>query len=180
MRVWATGNRDLLNNSNENPTAPFKTGGCLDLMLGLDASAQAKRTAPVPGDIRFLVTLVDGRPKALVYRQKMAKPDPARAVTFKSPVREVTFEQIDDVSDKVQFAKDNKGNYEVSVPLVALGWKIPSKKGQRIKADIGVLRAENGHVNARHYWANKATAITADLPSEAELQPGFWGELEFQ
>lgn len=178
--VWATGNRDLLSNSNENPTAPFKTGGCLDLMLGLDASAQAKRTSPVPGDIRFLVTLVDGKPKALVYRQKMAKADPARAVAFKSPVREVTFDQIDDVSDKVQLAKDDKGRYEVSVPLAALGWKNPPKKGQRIKADIGVLRAENGHVNARHYWANKATAITADLPSEAELQPGFWGELEFQ
>ena len=91
-----------------------------------------------------------------------------------------TFDRIDDVSDKVQFAKDDQGHYEVSIPLAALGMKIPPKKGQRMKADIGVLRAENGHVNARHYWANKATAITADLPSEAELQPGFWGELEFK
>lgn len=178
--VWTTGSRDLLNNNNENPTAPFKTGGCLDLMLGLNMSAQAKRTAPVPGDIRFLVTLVDGKPKALVYRQKVSKADPSKAVVFKSPVREVTFDRIDDVSDKVQFAKDDQGHYEVSIPLAALGMKIPPKKGQRMKADIGVLRAENGHVNARHYWANKATAITADLPSEADLQPGFWGELEFK
>ena len=178
--VWSTGNRDLLRNSSENPTAPFKTGGCLDIMLGLNQAASAKRSAPVPGDIRLLVTRVDGKTKALVYRQKVSRPDPSRAVVFKSPVREVSFDRIDDVSDLVECAGDDQGHFEISVPLAALGLKTPPRKGTRLKADIGVLRAENGRVNARHYWANKATAITADLPSEAELTPGFWGEVEFR
>ena len=32
----------------------------------------------------------------------------------------------------------------------------------------------------RVYWSNKNTAITADLPSEAGLQPRLWGTFIFE
>ena len=31
----------------------------------------------------------------------------------------------------------------------------------------------------RAYWSNKATGITADVPSEAMLTPQLWGKWEF-
>lgn len=34
-------------------------------------------------------------------------------------------------------------------------------------------------VLGREYWANKATQITADAPSEAELHPELWGHVRF-
>ena len=43
-------------------------------------------------------------------------------------------------------------------------------------ADLGVLRGSNFQTTQRVYWSNKATAITADVPSEAELTPKLWGK----
>ena len=71
-------------------------------------------------------------------------------------------------------ATDKEGNYELSVPLAALGWK--PKIGQTYGADLGVLRGSGGQTTQRVYWSNKATAITADVPSEAELTPRLWGK----
>ena len=175
--LWETGDRDLLRNTGENPVALFKTGGCLDLMLGTDPRADAKRDRPVPGDLRLLVTRVNGRPRALVYRQKVARPDRSRAVPFSSPTRTILFDQVDDVSAEIQLAGDDQGRFEASIPLRALG--LAAESGQRLRADIGVLRGADGQTIARHYWSNKSTAITSDVPSEAELTPGLWGVLEF-
>lgn len=44
------------------------------------------------------------------------------------------------------------------------------------RADIGLLRGRDGQTTQRVYWSNKATAITADVPSEAELAPRLWGK----
>ena len=175
---WETGDRDLLRNTGENPVALFKTGGCLDLMLGTDPKADAKRNGPVPGDLRLLVTRVDDRTRALVYRQKVAHRAPSKVVPFSSPSRTIPFDQVDDVSSQVQLAGDDKGRFEASIPLRVLGLAAP-QPGLRLRADIGVLRGADGQTIARHYWSNKATAITSDVPSEAELTPGLWGLLEF-
>ena len=78
--------------------------------------------------------------------------------------------------------KNDKGKvasafYEVSVPLSTLGLK--PADGQSIKADIGILRGNGFQTLQRVYWNNKATAITADVPSEAELTPALWGRWQF-
>ena len=89
-------------------------------------------------------------------------------VTPRSP------DAVEDVSQQVSVATDKEGNYEISIPLAALHWQ--PKPGAIYRADIGVLRGANGQTTQRVYWANKATAITADVPSEAELTPGLWGK----
>ena len=109
---------------------------------------------------------------ALVYRAKV--PGTKEPVPFSSPWRTVNIDVVDDVSSSVALATDNAGNYEISMPLDVLGWK--PKPGEAFKADIGVLRGANGQTTQRVYWANKATAITADVPSEAELTPKLWGK----
>ncbi len=158
--AWRTTEKDLLSNSGETPNALFKTGGCLDLMLQADT------------DQRLLITLVKGKPRALLYRSKV--PGTTQPVAFGSPWRSIHIDVVEDVSDRLTFATDNTGNFEISVPLETLHWQ--PKPGDTARADLGVLRGSNGQTTQRIYWSNKATAITADVPSEAELTPQLWGK----
>ncbi len=158
--AWRTGEKDLLNNSGETPNALFKTGGCLDLMLQADT------------DQRLLVTLIKGKPRAMLYRAKV--PGTAQPVAFSSPWRSISIDVVEDVTASIAFAADNSGNYEISLPLVVLHWQ--PKPGDEALADLGVLRGSNFQTTQRIYWSNKATAITADVPSEAELTPKLWGK----
>ena len=158
--AWRTNEKDLLNNSGETPNALFKTGGCLDLMLQTDT------------DQRLLITLVKGQPRAVLYRAKV--PGTAQPVAFSSPWRSIHIDSVEDISEQVTLATDKAGNFEISVPIAALHWT--PKSNDLIRADIGVLRGSNGQTTQRVYWSNKATAITADVPSEAELTPKLWGQ----
>ena len=101
--AWRTKDKDLLKNSGELPLAPFKTGGALDLMIGANPKADAKRNAPVAGDLRLLVTLVEGKPRAVLYR---AVADDKKPTPFSSPWRTINFDRVDDVSADVQLAGD--------------------------------------------------------------------------
>ena len=157
--AWRTTEKDLLNNSGETPDALFKTGGCLDLMLQTDT------------DQRLLVTLVKGQPRAVLYRAKV--PGTRQPVAFGSPWRTINIDVVEDITAQVIFATNKTGNYEISVPLATLHWA--PKSNDTVRADIGVLRGSNGQTTQRVYWSNKATAITADVPSEAELTPKLWG-----
>ncbi len=173
--AWRTAELDLLRNSGEMPTAPFKTGGCLDLMLGTDASADATRAEPVAGDLRLLITRVKEKTLALLYRAKVA--GTKEPIPFSSPWRTITFDRVEDVSARVELVAAD-GNYEIAVPLAALG--LAPAAGLSIKADIGVLRGDGMQTTQRVYWSNKGTGITSDVPSEAMLTPNLWGRWVFE
>lgn len=158
--AWRTSEKDLLNNSGETPNALFKTGGCLDLMLQTDT------------DQRLLVTLIKGKPRAMLYRAKVH--GTSQPVSFSSPWRSISIDVVEDVTASLAFATDNAGNYEISIPLSIVHWQ--PKAGDEVRADLGVLRGANFQTTQRIYWSNKATAITADVPSEAELTPKLWGK----
>ncbi|WP_404308636.1 NHL repeat-containing protein [Neorhodopirellula lusitana] len=162
--AWRTTEKNLLNNSGETPTAFFKTGGCLDIMLQTET------------DQRLLITLVKGEPRAMLYRSKV--PGTAKPVAFSSPWRTINIDVVEEISSQVAFATDGTGNYEVSIPLATLHWA--PKSNDLVRADIGVLRGSGGQTTQRIYWSNKATAITADVPSEAELTPKLWGQWKVQ
>ncbi len=172
--AYRTGDDKLLLNSGAVPLAPFKTGGALDLMLGTNPNADPRRSAPVAGDLRLLVTQVRGQTKALLYRA--VAPGATNATPFSSPDRTVSFDEVRDVSAQVQLAGSG-GNYEFSIPLAVLG--LQARAGQSISGDIGVLRGDGAETTARVYWSNKATSIVSDVPSEAQLTPQLWGKLEF-
>lgn len=74
----------------------------------------------------------------------------------------------------MRLATDGNGRYELSVPLTVLGWDPTA--GQSFRGDVGLLRGNGFQTLQRVYWSNKATAITSDVPSEAELTPRLWGE----
>jgi hypothetical protein len=169
--AYRTGEKYLLKNTGATPNALFKTGGCLDLMLAADPSANPQRTSPVAGDLRLLVTTVDGKTRAALYRAVV--PGTKEPVKFSSPWRTITIDAVEDVSDQVQLAGDGKGDFELSVPLAVLGWR--PAPGKAFRGDVGLLRGNGFQTFQRVYWSNKATAITSDVPSEAELTPRLWG-----
>jgi hypothetical protein len=173
---WETGDAQLLKNSGTEETAPFKTGGALDLMLGTDPRADANRTTAVAGDVRLLITQVHGKTKALIYRAVVPGAPADQRVMFRSPTRTVSFDRVDDLSDRVQLTADGRGNYEVALPLDLLGWT--PRAGDRFKADIGILRGDGTETVQRVYWNNKVTALLSDVPDEATLSPSLWGIIE--
>lgn len=170
--AWRTTEKDLLRNTGETPNAPFKHGGCLDLMLAVDPSAAPDRNVPVPGDQRLLITQINGETHALLYRARV--PGTKEPVAFSSPWRTITIDVVEDITEQVTLATDKEGNFEISVPLAVIHWQ--PKLGEIYQADLGVLRGANGQTTQRVYWTNKATAITADVPSEAQLTPKLWGK----
>jgi hypothetical protein len=176
--AWDTRDPKLLTNSGETPNALFKTGGALDLMLGCDGTADPERRRPVAGDLRLPVTRVDGQTKAMLYRQVDPQADPSDNVPFSSPWRTIVFDRVEDVSDGVTLALDGLGDHEISVPLAVLGLKV--RRGERIKGHIGILRGNGTETAARSYRSNKATSITADVPSEVMLTPHLWGIIEWK
>ncbi|NNJ26684.1 hypothetical protein LzC2_27740 [Planctomycetes bacterium LzC2] len=174
--AYRTGQKDLLRNAGESPNSLFKTGGALDLMLAAGAGngPEDDPTAQRPvrqGDLRLLMTRVDGRTRAVLYRGVV--PSTAEPVGFSSPWRTITLDEVTDISDRVTLADDGAGNFEVRVPLALLDWN--PKPGETYRGDLGLLRGDGRQTVQRVYWSNKATAITSDVPSEAELQPSLWG-----
>ncbi len=179
---YRTSEPNLLVNANNVANAPFKTGGALDLMLGVNAGADPKRTSPAVGDMRLLVyqttTSAGIQNHALLYRAVV--PGTTRPVPFSSPAQTITLDQVIDVSNDVELDSTDgpPGTFSFSIPLAALGLKPAA--GQTIKADIGILRGNGTQTLQRVYWSNKATGITSDVPSEAELTPELWGQWIFQ
>ena len=173
--AYRTGDANLLQNTGEMPNALFKTGGALDLMIGADDAADEKRAKPAAGDCRLLVTQAKGKIVARLYRAVV--PGTTEPMPFSSPWRTITLDSVEDVGAQVQLAGAN-GNYELSIPLAAL--QLKPKDSHPIKADIGILRGNGFQTLQRVYWANKASGITADVPSEAELTPMLWGQWEFR
>jgi hypothetical protein len=76
-------------------------------------------------------------------------------------------------SAPTQEYRDSGGFYEVSIPSKTLG--LHASDGQRMQADIGILRGNGTETTVRSYWSNKATGITADVPSEAAVTPHLLG-----
>ena len=142
----------------------FNTGDCVDLMYLTN---------------RLLLTVRDGKPLAVLYKQT----DPTRTwpVAFVSPDRAVYFGNVIELQDVKMEVTRSKTGYllKATVPLKTLGIQ-PSQKV--IPGDVGVIfgsQSGNG-ARLRLYWANKATAITSDVPSEAALAPENWGKLRFE
>jgi hypothetical protein len=161
----------LLNSATEFPFA-FTQGGGLDLMLRTSGSGDDKK--PEVGDIRLFVTKKNGKVLAVLYRQKAT--GIGNRQTFASPVGEVIFDDVQDVSKYVEVAS-NGSNYEFSVPLSVLGLKDPV--GKTFRGDVGFVLSDGVRARARIYWHNKWDSMAADVPSEARLNPGQWGLFKF-
>jgi hypothetical protein len=169
---WQTGDPDLIANAATDYRFLFKKGGGLDLMLNVQPQRGDARAKPSQDNVRLLVAREGGQTKAVLY-QPVAPGSPAESRTvFASPVGEVTFDSVRDVSSEVSL-EQSQGTYTVKIPLSLLGWS--PKSGQTYRADLGVLRGNGAQTMQRAYWNNRDTAIVSDIPSEARLRPENWG-----
>lgn len=175
--AFKTSDPHLLDNDAVNPTFMFKNGGSIDLMIGTDATADPRRTSPVKGDLRLLVTKVKGRPVAMLYRAVVPGTQEKNRVLFESPIGKVWFDRVDDLSGQLHLAQ-NGGNVEFSVPLSALSFS--PQAGESVLADFGILRGNGAQTIQRLYWNNFNTSIVSDIPGEARLQPANWGLWTFR
>jgi hypothetical protein len=76
-------------------------------------------------------------------------------------------------------ASGNSYVVEAAVPLADIGID-PKAKGIAMMGDVGVIYADaSGTSRAlRLYYYNKQTSVTADLTTEATLQPAQWGTVQ--
>ncbi len=177
--AWRTGDPNAAAGTDGDARYQFKRGGALDLMIGSGSDgADPRRQAPVVGDQRLLVTQIDGRTRAILYRAVAPSAPTGDGVLFESPIGQVHFDQVTDVSSQVTLASSGKGDYELSVPLAVLGMPVP-QAGETILGDIGLLRGNAGQTTERLYWNNKDTGLVSDVPTEARLAPGLWGLWQF-
>ena len=170
--AYKTDQPQLLRNSATEFPFAFTQGGGLDLMLRTGGNGENKN--PEIGDIRLFVTKKDGKTLAVLYRQKSLRV--GNRQTFASPVGQVTFDDVQNVSQTVELAS-NGSNYEFSVPFSVLGISAPV--GKTFRGDAGFVLSDGVRARARIYWHNKADSMAADVPSEARLDPGQWGSFGF-
>jgi len=179
--------KDLVN-TGEQWDQLFKTGGCVDLMLGSDPAAAPSRRAPVQGDMRLLFSRVQDTPIAVLY--DAVKPGTAadQHWTIASPVTSVQFDEVKRLDHAVlRYTRHIVANSDaltgftlaVAIPLADVGLTVTPDL--TLKMDWGYLEsdARGTQVLARRYWANPATSTLADAPSEARLQPDLWGWVRF-
>ncbi len=159
----------------------FKTGASVDLQISTDPNAAPERKAPVAGDLRVLMTVAGNVPQAVLYQPVFPGAQAGEAWNVSSPTGELTFDRVVRLPQAKVVAGDTDRGWcvEASVPLAALGLKITP--GLRVKMDWGILTTgrDGNEVLRRLYWSNKATAVTADAPSEARLHPDLWGHIRF-
>jgi hypothetical protein len=171
VAAYQTDQNQLLRNAATEFPYAFTQGGGLDLMLRTGTNSGGE---PQSGDERLFVTKRNGQVLAVLYRQKTD--GGGNREIFASPVGQVTFDDVKDVSKYVEVASDG-ANYEFSVPLSVLGLKDPV--GKKVRGDAGLVLSDGSRARARVYWHNKSDSMCADVPSEARLNPSQWGRFNF-
>ncbi len=174
-------NNGPLANHGDDWKMLFKTGDSVDVQLGLDPAAPAGRTVPAPGDVRLLISTFAGKPIAVLYRHRVPGTAPAERTGFASPWRTEYVDKVERINANISITRSPRGyTVEAIVPWAALG--VVPRKGVGYKADFGILSADSAGLSTmvRTYWANQATGIVSDVPSEIMLTPALWGEVRFE
>jgi hypothetical protein len=165
-------------NTGQELTQLFLTGDAVDLQFCADPVADPKRTAPIIGDCRLLISKLGEKPVAVLYRAQV--PFAKSPVAFRSPARTVTFDEVSAVKDAQIVIQDTADGYlvEAAVPMRAIVTNF-FWPGRILQGDAGIIVADTtGRRVARIYRFNTQTTIVNDVPSEAILTPNQWGEIE--
>ena len=167
-----------MHNSTQDWRIAFKGGDAVDLMLrkpggNLDDGAVRE------GDMRLLITEIDGEAKAVLYRQKSATKQPYLFDAFEGAGRDnaVRMDEVRLATEVTSAIRRGEDGYvvEAKIPWSFIGF-MPSA-GDELRMDFGVLYSapDGGRTMLRVYWENRDTNIVSDIPSEAALSPGNWG-----
>jgi hypothetical protein len=171
-----------LKNTGDQWRRLFKTGAAVDLKLATNPDADPRREAPGPGDLRLLMTRTEREGYvAVLYKPVVPGASSRTEWVAVSPVGKARFDVVKR-AETVRMAHHATGRgyaFEAEIPLQQID--LQPKDGLRLKMDWGVLRTDpHGHiVTRRRYWANKATEVISDTPTESRLHPELWGVVRF-
>jgi hypothetical protein len=179
--AWTSDALGPVRNSGTDFKRYFRTGACLDFMLGVDPGADPDRMDAVKGDLRLLVTFVEDKPQTVLYQP--VAPDAAPGERWKAGEGEdaVSFDRVvllDGATAAMKAGGGGAFSVEVSVPLKLLGLNI--RVGDRLKSDWGIISPSGGtQAPKRLHWANQTGFAVRGESAEARLEPAFWGTLRF-
>ncbi|MEI6518804.1 MAG: hypothetical protein WCO98_01985 [bacterium] len=171
-----------LKNSAQNLDYLYKNGDALDVCLGLDPKADPKRQTAAQGDIRLLISKVNGKNVVMLYRFQVADVPDEKRVHIISPITETVVDILKEIKGAEVATKIAENNNEwvimAAIPWDEIGVKAPPV-GSKIRGDIGVLAGDSNGMRtvSRYYWAGKSQTVVSDLAFEARIAPGLWGDL---
>ena len=186
--AWEVRKPTPLRNQADRWQLAFGGGDAVDLMYRASANvagaAPGADTLDAPGvragDLRLVITELGGELKAVLYRPVSDAKAPYLFDAFEGAGR-ANAVRMDEVrlAPEVKAALTRAGQgyiVEAAIPWTLLGGK--PAVGAEFRVDFGVMfggETAGRKVERRAYWENRDTQITADIPSEAALQPGNWG-----
>jgi len=140
----------------------FASGDAIIAELGLDPAADANRTEPQTGDVRIVVSMLDGKPVAVVH-----------------DIRKTSLVQKADVTVE-PFESETGGGVCVTatIPWREIVAKPPKfALDMVIPGDVGVVLAkpDGSGVADRIMWANPVPVVLGDL---SRLTPHLWGRFK--
>jgi sugar lactone lactonase YvrE len=169
-------------NTCTDPTQVYALGDTVDFQLGTNPQAPAKRAAAVPGDLRLAIGNVNGKPTAVVYREKGPALGGNPAMFSSGVIRDFRVESVAVLTDATIRVVAEQGlvTVEAAIPLARLG--LTPTAGLTLPADFGVTfgNADGTDVVLRKYWSNQNVAIVNDEVFELKLEPRNWGTLKFE
>jgi hypothetical protein len=158
----------------------FKGGDALDIQIGLGGEAKPVQ----PGDVRIVIAPAANAQGFVAFGMwpKVVGGIAKEPQLYKSPVREVPFERVALLPGAACAVEKTGTGYvaKVSVPWKELGLTAPTG-ATTLRGDVGVLVSDDGGQRTvlRRFLFNQNTAITMDAPTEAEIEPQYWGLLKF-
>jgi outer membrane protein assembly factor BamB len=166
-------------NGADAPEFLYARGDTVDLQLGTNPAADAKRTEPVKGDLRLSIGNFQGQPTVVVYR-KVA--DEKKPKIFSSGViKEYPMDSVVVLAEAKVTVKVEGKRYvvEAALPLAALGLQL--KDGLALRGDFGATHGDKSGKDTllRTHWNNQATGLVNDEVFELKMEPANWGEFTF-
>ena len=169
--AWQVFDTTPLQNKGTFPPLAFKTGDSVNIYLAPDGATT--------GGTRLLLTLLQGKPVAMVYRPDGPGDKP---YIFESPVRKSLCKYVAEESAITFQTQCNATDYLLSatIPWTVLG--ITPRAGMKLRGDLGILFGDDtGSLTARRVqWVDQETNVVNDVPTESEFSPARWGEFLLQ
>ncbi len=156
----------------------FKSGDALVLELRTVPNEDSSEV--IPGDIRLLFSVFQGKPIAILYNYKV--PGTKQPHRFSSPVGTTLIDEVK-VLENAKVVFDRGGDSysaRIVVPLADINFKPVRDKYYR--GDFGVIYSDKlGRVNElRMFWCNPLGALVTDVCQESQILPAYWGKFQVE
>jgi len=182
--AWSVQDPSPMQNEATRWELAFTGGDAVDVMFRVPGG-DTDAADPREGDVRVLITRLEGSVQAVLYRPISATKQPFLFDAFEGAGRENAVKM-----DEVRLAPEVKTGIAVTSSGYVVEAHIPwsllgasAAPGGTTRMDFGVLfsGASRGAVETevRAYWKSRDTNITSDIPSEARLDPTKWGTVKF-